>query len=270
MEPIHSLCLVEGKEEDGYPVLYDRVKRYSLENCAVIYAVEPDPTRTARNMRQHGVDVETLVESGLLTIVDRDEMYSYDRTELDAHALMDSWNSAILKVKKRSSFNGILAIGSAENFFEYPDGPQKLVKYEEVVGKKFSIPLESICCYSEKAIDSLSLVDLLALLNAHHSIIYRQLDYQDWEPTEIIEFARWGMDRALGGSDISDLFFKTLKLCYKIDERQIASDPGLIDRMLAKLMGRDAADLALSCIKSEVIKCIHAGRLELQSRRRLI
>ncbi|MGI0024544.1 MAG: hypothetical protein ACREA4_05295, partial [Nitrososphaera sp.] len=103
MEPVHSLYLLEGNHDEGYPILYDKITQYASENCAIIYAVEPDTTQTVRRMGQHGVEVETLVESGALTIVDRNEMYSVERTGLDGQALLDSWHSVMVKVKKRSS-----------------------------------------------------------------------------------------------------------------------------------------------------------------------
>jgi len=256
LEPIHSLCLLEGNQDKGYPALYDKISRYASQNYAIIYAVETDTTQTVRRMSQHGVDVESLVESGALSLVDRNEMYSIDRTDLDGHALLDSWHTVMVKVKRRSNFNGILAMGSAENFFEFPSDQDKLVKYEEMAGKRFHIPLESICCYSQKAFDSLSLGNLLAILNAHYSTVHRNSRYEQWYPQNIVELARRGMNKALGDNDISHLFFKTLKLCYKIDENTIASNPATLERMLVKLLGKDATELTLSFIKDEIRKTV--------------
>ncbi|MGH9991113.1 MAG: MEDS domain-containing protein [Nitrososphaera sp.] len=256
MEPVHSLYLLEGNHDEGYPILYDKITQYALENCAIIYAVEPDTTQAVRRMRQHGVEVETLVESGALTIVDRNEMYSVEKTGLDGQALLDSWHSVMVKVKKRSIFNGILAMGSVENFFESPSYHEKLVKYEEMGGKKFNIPLEAICCYSQRAFEMLSLPNLLGVLNAHYSTVHSQSGSLEWDPQVIVELARRGMKRAFGSDDMSELFFKTLKLCYKIDEGSIASNPALLHRMLVKLLGKDSAELALRFIKDEVKKSI--------------
>ena len=242
---------MEGDEASSQQPLYDKVGRYTSRNFAVIYAVEPDTTQTVIRMRQHGLDVETLVESGLLTIVDRNEMYSIKRTELDGHALMDVWRDVYIKVKRRSSFGGVLAIGSAENFIGSPSDHDKLVKYEEMVGKKFEIPFEAICCYSSKAFETISLGNVLSILNAHHSIAHGVANMDEWDPLGIIELAQKGMSRAVG-EEVTDLFFKTLKLCYKIDAEAIASNPATLERMLSKLLGEDSGRLALQSIKDEV------------------
>lgn len=254
MEHIHSLCLVEGNDDKGHPALYDKISQYASQNYAVIYAVENDATRAVRHMGRHGVEVETLVESGALTIVDRNSMYSVEKTDLEGHALLDSWHSLMLKVKKRSSCNGILAIGSAETFFEHAGGPCKLVKYEEMVGKKFQIPLEAICCYSKNAIARMSLVELVAILNAHHSTIHGDR-YKEWSPHRIIELARKGLDGALG-NELSGLIFKTMKLCYKVGDDNIISNPPVLEEMMERIMGKSAAEITLAHIKEEIRKFI--------------
>ena len=235
--------------------LYDKVSNYASKNYAVIYAAEPDTTQTVIRMRQHGLDVETLVESGLLTIVDRNEMYSVERTELDGHALMNVWHDVYIKVKRRSGFSGVLAIGSAENFLGSQSDHEKLVKYEEMVGKKFEIPLEAICCYSARAFDTISFGNVISILNAHHSIAHTGARMDEWYPHSIFELAQKGMSKSVG-EEVSELFFKTLKLCYKIDGDVIASSPATLERMLVKLLGEGAAGLALQSIKDEVRKRI--------------
>jgi len=79
MEHIHSLCLVEENENKGYPQLYDKISLYASKDYAVIYAVETDSNKAVRRMSHHGVEVETLVESGALTIVNRNTMYSIEK-----------------------------------------------------------------------------------------------------------------------------------------------------------------------------------------------
>lgn len=251
MESVHSFCLLEGDEAGSLRPLYNKVGSYTSKNFAVIYAVEPDTTQTVIRMRQHGLDVETLVESGLLTIVDRNEMYSIERTELDGHALMDVWHDVYIKVKRHSCFDGVLAIGSAENFIYSPSDHDKLVKYEEMIGKKFQIPLEAICCYSSKAFEAISLGNVLSILNAHHSIAHGGSNMDEWDPLRIIELAQKGMSRTVG-EEVTDLFFKTLKLCYKIDGEAMASNPATLERMMTKLLGEDAARFSLTSIKDEV------------------
>lgn len=256
MEAIHSLCLLEGDRNKGYPELYDKIASYAAGNYAIIYAVEDDITRAVRRMSYHGMEVEALVESGVLTIVDRNTMYSIERTELDGHALLNSWHSVMLKVKRRSSFDGILAIGSADNFFGSPSHHDRLVEYEQMIGKNFHIQLEAICCYNTKTMGLLSFGQIVALLNAHHSTVHSNSRYRQWEPRSVVELARRGLSRALGSDEASELIFKTMKLCYKIDESHIASDTMMLERMLFKLLGKEATGLSVSFIKDEVMKSI--------------
>jgi hypothetical protein len=145
MEHIHSLCLIGENKGKGYhPILYEKINHYTSENYAVIYTAQNDTMQAVRHMSQHGVKVKALVESGAFTIVGRDKVYySVETTELDSHTLLNLWHKLMLNVKRRTSFKGILAIGSADAFFE-SSSHDKLVKYEEIVDKKFHIPLEAI------------------------------------------------------------------------------------------------------------------------------
>ncbi|MEW6605529.1 MAG: MEDS domain-containing protein [Thermoproteota archaeon] len=246
---------MEGNDDKGYPELYDKISHYTSQNYAVIYAVEADTTQAVRHMSRYGAEVETLVESGALTIVDRNSMYSVEKTDLEAHLLLNSWHSLILKVKRRSDFNGILAIGTAEVFFEHAANLCKLVRYEEMVGKKFEIPLEAICCYSENTISRLSLAEMVAILNAHHSTIHRRYHYREWHPYKIVELARNSLEKQLG-TDLSVLIFKTMKLCYKIGDDEIIANPAILEGMLQRILGKNAASAIIANIKEEIRKSI--------------
>jgi hypothetical protein len=252
MEHIHSFCLIEGNNDKGYAMLYDKIKNYTSKNYAVIYAAEADANQAVRRMSQNGVEVEALVESGMLTIVGRDAIYSPATTKLERHAVLDAWHALILKVKRKAKVDGILAIGSAESFFEN-GSHKKLLAYEQLIGKSFQIPVEAICCYDAQSVSALELDDLAAILNAHHSTIHRGCSYHEWNPSMITELARVGIDRVLG-SDMSDLLFKTMKLVYKINESNIASNPELLGKVMTKIMGHDAARQTMLCVADEVKK----------------
>jgi hypothetical protein len=255
MEHVHSLCLIKGNESQGYPELYDTITDYASQNYAVIYAVEDDTTRAVRNMSRHGAEVEELVESGALTLVGRSRIYSAKTIRLDGHVLLNSWHDLMLEVKKKSDCSGIVAIGSAEAFFEHSVDPCKLIKYEEMVGKKFQIPLKAICCYSANAVSRLSLGQLVAVLNAHHSTIHGGGRNREWQPYRIIDLARGSLEKELG-ADLSNLIFKTMKLCYKVGERDIIANPAVLEGMLRRIMGKSAAEVTLAHVKEQVRKFI--------------
>lgn len=206
-------------------------------------------------MSRQGADVETLVESGALTLVSRSKIYSIKRIQLDGHVLLNSWHELMLDVKKKSDCSGIVAIGSAEAFFEHAVDPCKLIKYEEMIGRKFQIPLEAVCCYSANAISRLSLGQLVAILNAHHSTIHNGCRHREWQPYRIIDLLRGGLEKELG-ADLSDLIFKTMKLCYKVGERDIIANPAVIEEMLRRIMGKSAADVTLAHVKEQFRKFI--------------
>jgi hypothetical protein len=235
-------------------MLYDRISRYALENYAVIYAVEADANQTVRHMSQHGIEVESLVESGALTIVDRNSLYSVPKTDLECRSVMDSWHSMMLKAKKKGRFEGILAIGNAETLAE-SGMEQNLVKYEQGIGARFQIPLEAVCCYNAKSIARLSLGGLVSILNAHHSTVHHGDRYREWDPRRAVSLASAGISKALG-EDLSSLIFKTMKLCYKVDGSQLAASPETLEKMLVKILGKNAADHTLAYIKDEIRKSI--------------
>jgi hypothetical protein len=258
LEPVHSFCLLEEKNDSGHRLLYDKIGSYAAENYAIIYAAELDTTATVRKMRQYGIDVEDLIESGILTLIDRDELYSVERTELDGHALMNAWHAQMLKLKKNSNFAGILALGSAENFLTQPQDHEKLVKYEQMIGTRFNIPFESVCCYSEKALESISLSNLFAILNAHYSTVHTSASRQ-WDPYEIIGISKKGIDSAFGGSEVADLFFNTLRLCYKLTEDHIVANPATLENLMVKVLGKESSDRCVASIKVELRNRLSVG-----------
>jgi hypothetical protein len=251
MEPVHSLCLIEGNDGKGYPDLYDKIATYTSQNYAVIYAVEKDPTRAVQNMRRYDIEVEDLVESRALTIIGRNTMYSIERTGLEGRALLNSWHDVMLKVRKASDFKGMLAIGSVEAFFDHHVDPCKLVEYEGMVGKKFHIPFEGICCYSENAINNLSLGHMASILNSHYSTIHRAQPYKTWQPERILELTCSVVARELGPT-ASDLIFAAMKRNSDAEEREVA----VLENTLKARLGKPAADIVLGKIKQEVRKFI--------------
>jgi hypothetical protein len=255
MEHVHSLCLTEGSDDKGYPELYDKIARYTSQNFAVIYAVERDTTLAVRRMSRHGLEVESLIESGALTIVARDRMYSVEKTGLEGHALLESWHDVMLRVKKISDSKGMLAIGSAAEFFEHDVDLCKLVKYEELVGRKFHIPFEALCCYSENAINRLSLGHLAAILNAHYSTVHNASSYREWRPERIIELTRSVMTRELGAKT-SDLIFQAIRRHYDIQHAEMVSGHMVLEDALRGIMGKTAAEVTLRLTKEELRKLI--------------
>jgi hypothetical protein len=45
---------------------------------------------------------------------------------------------------------------------------------------------------------------------------------------------------------------RKMRLCYKIDERQIISNPSVLEDMLIRIIGRNAAEHVLTYVKDEI------------------
>lgn len=75
-------------------------------------------------------------------------------------------------------------------------------------------------------------------------------EYVKEEKEKIVDAMMAALDEYLG-ANTSYLLFKTLKLVYKIDEDQVRAQPGLLQTMLAKLLGEDTVRLILRKIRSE-------------------
>lgn len=43
-----------------------------------------------------------------------------------------------------------------------------------------------------------------------------------------------------------------MRLCYKIDERQIISNPSVLEEILIRIIGRNAAEHVLTYVKDEI------------------
>jgi hypothetical protein len=221
-----------------------------VNGYAVVYAAESDPTEIVMNMIRMEIEAENFIESGALSIIKRESLYSIQQTGLDAHNLLDSFHSIILKLK-RSNFKGIVAIGAADVFTD-TNNQQKLVEYEQIIGKKFNMPLETVCCYNSKSIDSLSLTHLILILNSHRCTIHDGWVYREWHIHRLTKVVGAGLDRSLGNM-ASKLVFQTLKLVYNLDGNSIIDQPQLFVDIIRKMF-KNSADSILQAIKDEIKK----------------
>lgn len=244
-------------------MLYQKVNRYLSSGYAVIYGVE-SAGRTEdviRNMANSGMEeVDGYIKSGALTVIDRNAIYSQQKTQFESEAQLGVWIGLVSDIKKRSKgqFRGIAAMGMPEPLFETRNH-QKLVDYEQFVSKqKFDVGLEAICCYMQKSVKDLSLGQLISLLSSHQYIVADTFGYNEWHATNIIEWVNKGLEKMLGRATCN-LAFEAIKHIYTIDEGVVISQPEILEKAIKKMFV-DSADLIMDAIKDEIIKEISFTR----------
>jgi hypothetical protein len=242
----HSLCFKDSERSRNS--IYTEIDEYLSQGWGVIYVADSDVAEMVRQMAKSGIDIEGYIESGSLMIIS--SIYSVEKTEFDADALLNNCHELILKLKKKG-FEKILVVGSLEPFFESGDYTDKLIKYELAVGERFQTSLEAIvCCYDRKTADRLATRQIIALLNAHQFTLHDGWVYQQWDSDRILQIISAALDKSLGQST-SKLVLKALKSVYKYDGKTIVSKPELWESSLRRFFG-DSADSILNILSSEL------------------
>jgi hypothetical protein len=202
-------------------------------------------------MVNFGIGVDAHAGSGALNVIDRNSIYSLEKTKFDGEALLDVWISLVSDLKK-GQFKGIAVMGMPEPFFE-TGNHQKLVDYEQFVSKQqFDAGLEAICCYSQKSIKDLTLGHLISLSNSHQYSVADTFGYSEWHGTKIIEGLSKGLEKILG-SHSSRLAFEAMRHMYKIDESAVISQPEILEKVITKMFA-DSAEMIVDVIKGEIIR----------------
>ncbi len=249
MRQYHSVCVFKDSEGGRAP-LYARMAKLLSEGWGIVYVAESDIGSVVNRMvRATGIEAESYVEAGALVIVDSNSFYSPDRKILGGQELLDKWHSYILKLKE-NGFERILVMGTAEPFLREHRG-EELSKYEQMVGKTFAMPLEAVCCYSQKEAASLSPAQIISILNSHECTLHEGWRYRHWHTDEIVNAITEGLDRSLGQS-ASELIFNTLKHIYKMDNSSIVSQPEHLENAIQRLF-RDSSGSVLKEISKEFV-----------------
>lgn len=257
----HSICVVS---HDNYASLYGKVNAYLSKGYAVVYAVEElAVTDTIQKMNDAGVRTTNYVDNNALTILDRNSVYSQDRTKLEGRLLLETWKEIISEVNQKGNFKGIAAMGMPEPFFETTNH-QKLVEYEQLVSKEFDGSIEAVCCYTQKSVTDLSLRHLVSLLNSHQYTVANVKENNEWHPTDLLEMIAKGLEKTMGKTT-SKLALEAIKAMYKIDEKTLISQLEVFERGIKRTLA-DSAETIFDAIKSEIITSISFNQAHLQSR----
>lgn len=249
MRQYHSLCVFEDSEAGRAPI-YTKVAELLSEGWGIIYAAEPNVRSVINRMiKATAAEIESYIEKGALVIADSNSFYSPEKNVLGSQELLDKWHDHILKLKK-NGFEKILVVGTAEEFLRGDCGDQ-LAEYEQIIGKTFAIPLEAICCYSQKDAAYLAPVQIISILNSHECTLHDGWRYRHWQPKEIVDAIVRGLNRSLGQS-ASELIFHTLKIVYKLDDSSIVCEPEHLENAIKRLF-RDSSAPILKGISKEFV-----------------
>lgn len=237
-----------------------------MNGHAVIYVAETDPSRVLQQISEMmraedhdndtSIKIEDYVSSGALTIIDKDEFYSPEKTQqLDPRNLNRSWQSLILQTRRRIKlkFKRLMTIGNPSILLDLGKGidyRHKMIEFEWRISSE-TIPrsVEIICWYnSPKIHPKLSFADLVSILNAHDATIHTGRKYRQWYGDTIISYVQNGIDDVLGNG-ASNLIFKTLRMVYNLDpQATITSKPELFEEKVTKIIGRRTAKIVFKKI----------------------
>jgi len=112
---------------------------------AVLYLVtEKNLDSEVRNIQRSGIDFNKL-KKGAFTIMSAYEWY-VDKGKAQAKTLVVNWLK-LLKEKEKAGFTGLRAAGEMEVFFDYAKS-QEMLRYEELLGRQFTVNLCTLCLYN--------------------------------------------------------------------------------------------------------------------------
>lgn len=245
-----GFSVVEASGDDKDIFITDTVSQGISDGCAVILASDLEPREMTEKLEKSGMDAKRYVSQGVLTIIEKEFVYSIAQTQLKPDLVLKKWYSLISEIKAQSGCQCILAIGTAKMFLD-SQNVEKLIAYEEKVGRNFGdMPLDALCCYEADSFSALELKDIIHILNHHEYTIYQGGIFLQWQPRMILTLLERAIDGALG-SGTSKIMLKTLELIYHIDRNSIMHKPESFQSKLHKILGA-SSDVVIARIKTEI------------------
>ena len=255
----HSICVFDAEaQEDNYwkSSIPQRIIRAISEGFAVIYIMEQDETSTIRHFSKMGRPVEDYIESGTLTIINKNLFYS---PSITSDVLTEQWAKLFSTIDKklgRRNFKGFVAIGMpADSFFSSEIFQQRLVEYESVVAAKYDGSFEAMCCYTMQSLDKMPLKNIILLLNAHQNTAHRDGELKEWNQARGIEIVKKGLNEALG-PHVGDMVFNILLRDFEMDAIAMISYPDKLENKIRILFAPSGGEIVLKKIKAEFKKQI--------------
>jgi hypothetical protein len=253
----HSIYIFDSKAaEENYwqPQLFSRIIDHISNGYCVVYVAEKNETATVQQFSRLGFPVEDHIDSGALTIINKDVFYS---PEIRGHLLTEQWAkvfSAIEKKRGKENIKGFVGIGMpADSFFASEMYQQRLVDYESLVADTHTGTVEAMCCYTTEMFDKMSLKYIMMLLNAHQHTAHSNGDLKMWTDERCIEILQNGLNEGLGPG-VSELIFSILLKDFGMDKKAMVAYPDRLESKLRFLLGASAADIVIGKVKKEFKK----------------
>jgi DcmR-like sensory protein len=252
----HNFCVVEDYDGSRPIFILETIQRAVSEGCAIILVPESNPDDMLELLERRGLsEVKNYVQRGILTILDKDFAYSIAGTDLDAERRLERWFSLISDVVSRSVCQCILVIGTPKFFFD-SNNSETLKVYERHIGKRCNenISLQAVCCFDAKSFSTLTLKDIIQILDYHEYVVYKGGVYVRGQPQMIFALVKKAIDNTLGRGSFN-LLLKTFKLIYHYDPDNdydlIISRPELLESLLRRMLGA-SANKVLARVQKEI------------------
>jgi hypothetical protein len=157
-----GLCPTEElKHEIAFPFL----KAGLLKGEAVAYvAPEHKQSSIAQEILNYGINGDYL-RNGTFMVMSAYDWY-LEKGKAQGKTIIANWNE-LIKEKRKAGFAGLRVVGEMDAFFDYGK-VEELLKYEELLGRRFEMDFSGLCLYNTERLDD---EHLSRICQAHGHVI---------------------------------------------------------------------------------------------------
>jgi hypothetical protein len=265
----HSIMLYDdGTMSDIYPKIYTQIDsllapKGGSKTTAIIYSLEPNHNNdeVLQHMIHNGIANAAYYNlHRSLTIIDSDSFYQLTDGDY-SYSLANKLLSIVTfllfcrsqELKERINFQSQLIFEQQLDSTLHSNNLMGESSNTTTMNENNNLSIEAICVYKKKIFEAYRLNEIMKLIVYHEkSIDYLRWSHKRLQQFNIIECIKNTLEEVLGEGS-SKLFFATLKLIYKIDEKSIILDPDMFVEKLNKMVGRNAANAVNAKISQHLI-----------------
>jgi hypothetical protein len=160
----HAVGLCHA-EEFKHEIVFPFLKAGLLKGEAVAYvAPEHKQSLIAKEILNYGINGDYL-RNGTFIVMSAYDWY-LEKGKAQGKTIIANWNE-LLKEKRKAGFAGLRVVGEMDTFFDYGK-VEEMLKYEEMIGKQFTMDFSALCLYNT---DRLDCEKLSRICHAHGHII---------------------------------------------------------------------------------------------------
>ena len=211
---------------------------------AVYVAAQEPSAHIRRHMEDFGLDVQSFYRDGLLRIFDYDEWYIIDG-EVNI-PYMTKLGNYVFQEAMEIGLKGLRGCGETACFFEHQK-VNELVEYELMIGRKFDLPLISLCAYDVNHANSLEDRFFLGLIRAHGSVVTSSFAQE----VKFENLFHTILDKVLKdvfGEMGKEAIMRILDERYSLKPQKIVEDPTSFMQGLEELVGSGAQVITRSVV----------------------